>query len=68
MIADGEILDVIKDCVVCVKELSFLTVWQLKDGRFAICTLTDSGYFKIFEIHCSYEFAINNAIYWDRIL
>lgn len=68
MMCEGDFLDVIKDCVECVKELSFLTVWQLKDGRFVICTLTDSGYFKIFEIHDSLEFAINNAIYWDKIL
>lgn len=68
MVVEGEILDVIKECEECIKELSFLTVWKLKDGRYAICSLTSSGFFKVFELHDSFEFAINNALFWDKIL
>lgn len=68
LVREGEILDVIKDCDECIRELSYLTVWKLKNGQYAICSLTSSGYFKVFQIHSTFEHAINNALWYDLIL
>lgn len=68
MITSGCVLDVVKDCEECVKEFSFVTVWKLKSGGYAICTLNKNNQYVIYSLDKQIEFAINNALWLDSIL
>lgn len=69
MVKENDFLDLVLDCDECIKDIDgYVSVWKLKDGRYAVCLYEWFNKYKVFYIYNSAEFAINNAFWYASIL